>query len=105
MDDDQSNAPVRSVKEMAASLARGTVEEESADVKPRRKSEVEKTRSTVNGIRKIVKKKIHKLKELEETMVDGEQGKGSTVSPPLHRQTSHKHVLTTDLALEDVVNV
>lgn len=42
--------------------------------------------------------------ELEETWVDGERGEESTC-PPLHRQTSHKHVLATDLSLEDVVNV
>lgn len=104
-EEDQPNAPVRSVRELAASLARGSVVEESTDVKVRGKSEAEKTRSTVNGIRKIVKKKTHKLKELEETLVDGERGTGSSPGPPLHRQTSHKHVLTTDLALEDVVNV
>ncbi|XP_071542693.1 F-actin-uncapping protein LRRC16A isoform X6 [Panulirus ornatus] len=45
------------------------------------------------------------LEELEETWVDGEQSAGSTSGPPLQRQTSHKHVLTTDLVLEDVVNV
>lgn len=42
--------------------------------------------------------------ELEETWVDGERGEESAC-PPLHRQTSHKHVLATDLSLEDVVNV
>ncbi|XP_066939544.1 F-actin-uncapping protein LRRC16A isoform X34 [Macrobrachium rosenbergii] len=104
-EDGPSSAPVRSVREMAAHLARGSVGEESTDVKVRGKSEAEKTRSTVNGIRKIVKKKTHKLKELEETLVDGEHGTASSSGPPLHRQTSHKHVLTTDLALEDVVNV
>ncbi|XP_064102889.1 F-actin-uncapping protein LRRC16A-like isoform X19 [Macrobrachium nipponense] len=104
-EDGPSSAPARSVREMAAHLARGSVGEESTDVKVRGKSEAEKTRSTVNGIRKIVKKKTHKLKELEETLVDGEHGTASSSGPPLHRQTSHKHVLTTDLALEDVVNV
>ena len=34
----------------------------ASEVKVRGKSEAEKTRSTVNGIRKIVKKKTHKLK-------------------------------------------
>lgn len=43
--------------------------------------------------------------ELEETWVDGERNAEPSSGAPLHRQTSHKHVLTTDLALEDVVNV
>lgn len=47
----------------------------------------------------------NQLEELEETWVDGERDGGSNSGPPLLRQTSHKHVLTTDLALEDVVNV
>uniref|UniRef100_A0A0P4W4J9 CARMIL C-terminal domain-containing protein n=1 Tax=Scylla olivacea TaxID=85551 RepID=A0A0P4W4J9_SCYOL len=46
----------------------------------------------------------NQLEELEETWVDGERGEES-LCPPLHRQTSHKHVLATDLSLEDVVNV
>ncbi|XP_045104888.1 F-actin-uncapping protein LRRC16A-like isoform X30 [Portunus trituberculatus] len=46
----------------------------------------------------------NQLEELEETWVDGERGEDS-LCPPLHRQTSHKHVLATDLSLEDVVNV
>ncbi|XP_068242569.1 F-actin-uncapping protein LRRC16A-like isoform X17 [Palaemon carinicauda] len=126
-EDGPSSAPVRSVREMAAHLARGSVGEDSTDVKVRGKSEAEKTRSTINGIRKIVKKKTqvkgmapelqvildkrrstltsNQLEELEETLVDGEHGTASSSGPPLHRQTSHKHVLTTDLALEDVVNV
>nr|XP_045600771.1 F-actin-uncapping protein LRRC16A-like isoform X17 [Procambarus clarkii] len=47
----------------------------------------------------------NQLEELEETWVDGERDGDSISGPPLHRQTSHKHVLNTDLALEDVVNV
>ncbi|KAG7173365.1 putative F-actin-uncapping protein LRRC16A-like 3 [Homarus americanus] len=137
-DEQPPSAPVRSVREMAASLARVSVAEEAMGNKmctslPRNsaspttiqnserklkgkagpklkekseKSETKKTADLINGIRKIERKKRQKLKELEETWVDGERGgAGSTSAPPLHRQTSHKHVLTTDLALEDVVNV
>ncbi|XP_069974302.1 F-actin-uncapping protein LRRC16A-like isoform X15 [Penaeus vannamei] len=113
-EDEQTSAPVRSVREMAASLARSSVGEEAGGKKkssslPRNTPQaansgvapellviLDKRRSTITN---------NQLEELEETWVDGEQSTGSSAAPPLHRQTSHKHVLTTDLALEDVVNV
>nr|ASR74812.1 leucine-rich repeat-containing protein [Penaeus japonicus] len=113
-EDEQTSAPVRSVREMAASLARSSVGEEAGGKKkssslPRNTPQaansgvapellviLDKRRSTITN---------NQLEELEETWVDGEQSTGSSAGPPLHRQTSHKHVLTTDLALEDVVNV
>ncbi|XP_064102894.1 F-actin-uncapping protein LRRC16A-like isoform X24 [Macrobrachium nipponense] len=95
-EDGPSSAPARSVREMAAHLARGSVGEESTGMAPELQVILDKRRSTLTN---------NQLEELEETLVDGEHGTASSSGPPLHRQTSHKHVLTTDLALEDVVNV
>ncbi|KAK8386954.1 hypothetical protein O3P69_017970 [Scylla paramamosain] len=129
-EEDPADLPARSVKEMAASLAHAIVLERPggtrkssslshipaagtssssssrSDKKSKGKIESQKTLSIISGIKKIEKKKreIQKKEELEETWVDGERGEES-LCPPLHRQTSHKHVLATDLSLEDVVNV
>ncbi|XP_042873421.1 uncharacterized protein LOC122254021 isoform X2 [Penaeus japonicus] len=83
-------------KKKSSSLPRNTPQAANSGVAPELLVILDKRRSTITN---------NQLEELEETWVDGEQSTGSSAGPPLHRQTSHKHVLTTDLALEDVVNV
>ncbi|XP_076044412.1 F-actin-uncapping protein LRRC16A-like isoform X4 [Oratosquilla oratoria] len=123
-EEEGNGTPQRSVRELAASLNKGGsggAEDKKKSsslprnspapaqnaVKGERESGAIKTADIVKGI-KMIKKKKKRAQELKESCIDAEEKTdeldGSRAAL-LQRQTSHKHVLTNDLSIEDVVNV
>ncbi|KAK3878897.1 hypothetical protein Pcinc_016492 [Petrolisthes cinctipes] len=128
-DGDEDDPPIKSVKEMAASLARASIHgarrplSAAPALAPTPAFAPAPTTSTATQTQQqqhgavgellvaLDKRRstltTTQLEELEETWVDGEgaavEGEGGGRS--LLRQTSHKHVLAPDLTLDDVVNV
>ncbi|XP_076044430.1 F-actin-uncapping protein LRRC16A-like isoform X20 [Oratosquilla oratoria] len=116
-EEEGNGTPQRSVRELAASLNKGgsggAEDKKKSSSLPRNSPAPAQNAGVTPELLIILDKRrstqiTNQLEELKESCIDAEEKTdeldGSRAAL-LQRQTSHKHVLTNDLSIEDVVNV